>query len=92
MPPARALLQSRSRPLHASRALALPMPFSHMRMRVLLPRAVSRCLPSASKVPYMGAVGNHECGGDNRMHYSQRFAGFNFAAKNSNASSAGSFK
>ena len=40
----------------------------------------------------MGAVGNHECGGDNRMHYSQRFAGFNFAAKNSNASSAGSFK
>ena len=48
--------------------------------------------PFASKVPYMGAVGNHECGGDNRMHYSQRFAGFNFAAKNSNASSAGSFK
>jgi hypothetical protein len=47
--------------------------------------------PFASKVPYMGAVGNHECGGSNRMHYARRFAGFNYAAKNSNATPAGSF-
>ena len=47
--------------------------------------------PFASKVPYMGAVGNHECGGDNRMHYARRFAGFNYAATNSNATAAGSF-
>jgi len=90
--------------------------------------------PFASKVPYMGAVGNHEvmlallvvllvvlllvvlllmlllpvlvlcvlvlcvltpsllqCGGANREHYSRRFAGFNYAAKNSKAQPAGSF-
>ena len=39
----------------------------------------------------MGAVGNHECGGSNRMHYSRRFAGFNYAAANSGAKPAGSF-
>ena len=39
----------------------------------------------------MGAVGNHECGGSNRMHYSRRFAGFNYAAANSGARPAGSF-
>ena len=39
----------------------------------------------------MGAVGNHECGGINRKHYSRRFAGFNYAAKNSGAKPAGSF-
>ena len=31
--------------------------------------------PFASKVPYMGAVGNHECGGGNLQHYARRFAG-----------------
>jgi hypothetical protein len=46
----------------------------------------------ASSVPYMAAVGNHECGGTNRKHFSRRFAGLNYAAKSSNATPAGSFK
>ena len=54
-------------------------------------RFMNAIQPFASKVPYMGAVGNHECGGANRMHYARRFAGFNYAAENSNASAAGSF-
>ena len=54
-------------------------------------RFMNAIQPFASKVPYMGAVGNHECGGGNRMHYSRRFAGFNFAARNSKAKPAGSF-
>ena len=39
--------------------------------------------PFASKVPYMGAVGNHECGGANLQHYARRFGGLQEAAKNS---------
>ena len=46
--------------------------------------------PFASKVPYMGAVGNHECGGANLQHYARRFGGLQEAAKNSNAKTAGS--
>ncbi len=37
----------------------------------------------------MGAVGNHECGG-NLQHYARRFAGLQNAANNSGASTAGS--
>jgi hypothetical protein len=46
--------------------------------------------PFASKVPYMGAVGNHECGGSNLQHYARRFAGLSNAANNSGAQGAGS--
>jgi hypothetical protein len=54
-------------------------------------RFMNAIQPFASKVPYMGAVGNHECSGGNRRHYSRRFAGFHYAAENSNATPAGSF-
>ena len=54
-------------------------------------RFMNAIQPFASKVPYMGSVGNHECGGANRQHYSRRFAGFNYAATNSKAKPAGSF-
>jgi hypothetical protein len=30
--------------------------------------------PFAQHVPYMAAVGNHECGGSNLAHYAMRFA------------------
>jgi hypothetical protein len=48
--------------------------------------------PYAAKVPYMGAVGNHECGGGNLQHYARRFAGLENAANSSGAKSAGSTK
>ena len=34
-------------------------------------RFMNALQPFASKVPYMGAIGNHECGGANLQHYGQ---------------------
>ena len=56
-------------------------------------RSCDHCLSPSFTAFHRGSAAAiaDECGGGNRMHYSRRFAGFNYAATNSKAKPAGSF-